>query len=638
MDWSGIGCGFFGDRFEKNCEGVSSRSLQDLPGENEVDGPSKQKMDSKSDDDEVGSRASGECLWELGGMSSGQKSNSHGSLAERMAARAGFNAPRLNTARIRSSNMIPSLSPEIRSPYLTIPPGLSPTSLLESPVFISNSLAQLSPTTGKFPIAQCNNRSSMQISASPDKDKVLLFKDSDSESFVFKHHVEMSSSYFPSVVNKVASVTNHHQSFPRIEVSVQSEPYVPTQKQETAEVHTQNQREFISRAGLIANDNRGNITSDAKPSQPSDDQEEGEGDQRELPSTAAAGALSEDGYNWRKYGQKQVKEIIYKGAHNHPKPPPNRRSVIGSSYPPGSNWRHDDMETASAATEFYDPSTNALVQDGPHFEMVDAIDVSSTMSNNEDEDDQGTHGSVSLGHDDEGDESESKRRKVDASLMEMTGATRAIREPRVVVQTTSEVDILDDGYRWRKYGQKVVKGNPNPRSYYKCTNPGCTVRKHVERASHDLKSVITTYEGKHNHDVPAARSSSHISNGPSGVTSTAAVQALIPRSEPFKARDSMARFDGPSPLNTSGIPGRQSLQSNPRFSFGNNQPGLANLAMAGFGPGQGKLPILPVPSHFGQRRIVDDVKEVPMSESAPSISNGSLYHQILSRLPLGHQL
>lgn len=45
----------------------------------------------------------------------------------------------------------------------------------------------------------------------------------------------------------------------------------------------------------------------------------------------------------------------------------------------------------------------------------------------------------------------------------MSGATRAIREPRVVVQTTSEVDILDDGYRWRKYGQKVVKGNPNPR-------------------------------------------------------------------------------------------------------------------------------------------------------------------------------
>lgn len=45
------------------------------------------------------------------------------------------------------------------------------------------------------------------------------------------------------------------------------------------------------------------------------------------------------------------------------------------------------------------------------------------------------------------------------------------------------------------------------RSYYKCTFTGCPVRKHVERASHDLRAVITTYEGKHNHDVPAARGS-----------------------------------------------------------------------------------------------------------------------------------
>ena len=56
-------------------------------------------------------------------------------------------------------------------------------------------------------------------------------------------------------------------------------------------------------------------------------------------------------------------------------------------------------------------------------------------------------------------------RKIEAYATEMSGASRAIREPRVVVQTTSEVDILDDGYRWRKYGQKVVKGNPNPRLF-----------------------------------------------------------------------------------------------------------------------------------------------------------------------------
>lgn len=50
---------------------------------------------------------------------------------------------------------------------------------------------------------------------------------------------------------------------------------------------------------------------------------------------------------------------------------------------------------------------------------------------------------------------------------------------------------------------------PIYRSYYKCTTPGCNVRKHVERASTDPKAVITTYEGKHNHDVPASKTSSH---------------------------------------------------------------------------------------------------------------------------------
>lgn len=53
------------------------------------------------------------------------------------------------------------------------------------------------------------------------------------------------------------------------------------------------------------------------------------------------------------------------------------------------------------------------------------------------------------------------------------------------------------------------------RSYYKCTSAGCPVRKHVERASQDPKAVITTYEGKHNHDVPTARASSHDTVGPS---------------------------------------------------------------------------------------------------------------------------
>ncbi|KAJ0242616.1 WRKY domain-containing protein [Hirschfeldia incana] len=37
------------------------------------------------------------------------------------------------------------------------------------------------------------------------------------------------------------------------------------------------------------------------------------------------------------------------------------------------------------------------------------------------------------------------------------------REPRVSFVTKTEVEHLEDGYRWRKYGQKAVKNSPYPR-------------------------------------------------------------------------------------------------------------------------------------------------------------------------------
>lgn len=40
---------------------------------------------------------------------------------------------------------------------------------------------------------------------------------------------------------------------------------------------------------------------------------------------------------------------------------------------------------------------------------------------------------------------------------------KKIRKPKHAFQTRSQVDILDDGYRWRKYGQKAVKNNKFPR-------------------------------------------------------------------------------------------------------------------------------------------------------------------------------
>lgn len=40
---------------------------------------------------------------------------------------------------------------------------------------------------------------------------------------------------------------------------------------------------------------------------------------------------------------------------------------------------------------------------------------------------------------------------------------KKIRKGRFAFETRSQVDVLDDGYRWRKYGQKAVKNDKFPR-------------------------------------------------------------------------------------------------------------------------------------------------------------------------------
>lgn len=88
--------------------------------------------------------------------------------------------------------------------------------------------------------------------------------------------------------------------------------------------------------------------------------------------------------------------------------------------PGASDRRHDNLEVTSSApvgSEYCNQPISVLAQNGAHFEIGDAVDASSTFSNDEDEDDQGTHGSVSLGYDGEGDESESKRRFLHNSVL-----------------------------------------------------------------------------------------------------------------------------------------------------------------------------------------------------------------------------
>ncbi|XWS75861.1 hypothetical protein CRYUN_Cryun01aG0128300 [Craigia yunnanensis] len=263
-----------------------------------------------------------------------------------------------------------------------------------------------------------------------------------------------------------------------------------------------------------------------------------------LPGTEGSSPIvhekaSEDGYNWRKYGQKLVKgnefirsyykcthpncqvkkqlershdgkmvNTVYFGQHDHPKPQ-NLPLAVGF--------------VVSVVEERPDKASPTVVKDkslDTHTQMprqIEPRDGSLPLAVAASEDVKGAPLKSNRKQKnvvDSGDDYLiSKQRKKENSNADASPVEKPTSESPMVIKTLSEVDIINDGYRWRKYGQKLVKGNPNPRSYYRCSNPGCPVKKHVERASHDAKLVITTYEGRHDHDLPPTRTVTHNTTG-----------------------------------------------------------------------------------------------------------------------------
>ncbi|KAI3450269.1 hypothetical protein Pfo_006934 [Paulownia fortunei] len=428
-------------------------------------------------------------------------------LGDRIAERTGSGVPKFKSLPPPS---LPISPPSAVSPssWFAIPPGLSPAELLDSPILLSASNILPSPTTGTFPVQAFDWKSNSDRAQLQQKD--IKNEQKNFSDFSFQTQKKPLTSYDMGEPTWGYQEPAKQDGLSSDKANLRSEfNSMQSFSLEIAAVQTNDQ----SSNSFQSEYNQYNQSS----------------------QTIKENRRSDDGYNWRKYGQKHVKgsenprsyykctypncptkkkversldgqitEIVYKGTHNHPKPQSTRRSTSSSSAASASSAVNQSYNTQFSEIPDQSYGSNGMGK----MDSSVATPENSSISVGDDDFEQSSQKSRSGGDEIDEEEPDVKRWKGETETEGISAiGSRAVREPRVVVQTRSDIDILDDGYRWRKYGQKVVKGNPNPRSYYKCTSPGCPVRKHVERASHDPGAVITTYEGKHNHDVPAARGS-----------------------------------------------------------------------------------------------------------------------------------
>eukprot|EP00243_Klebsormidium_subtile_P005334 TRINITY_DN211_c0_g1_i2.p1 TRINITY_DN211_c0_g1~~TRINITY_DN211_c0_g1_i2.p1 ORF type:complete len:631 (+),score=113.09 TRINITY_DN211_c0_g1_i2:81-1973(+) len=386
---------------------------------------------------------------------------------------------------------------------VAIPPNMFSPSMLESPILLQSSQAEPSPTTGTFPLPPFFQGGGPALSSSPRSREQQ--EAASQQGFMFFQNRQARSEQVPSrLMSPLSGQVAHsppQQPIPFFNSSI-SPQYKPSPSRPPP----------ASRPPLRM----------PQPLQVSDPPETMEDFEKP----------SEDGYNWRKYGQKQVKgsqyprsyykcthpgcdvkkkverskdgkvaENVYKGTHTHPMPMPPRRFIQGSpstmvspqaikatqevpfadvrSPGGGSADGLDDSATVEITTEMeirnrIEMLKRELSMAGgvPSLHIPDPPNEPPDLNKGASPLTATPPRSAASSFESGGGTAERKRAAEEGE--EVTQAAkkarlippptgRNAREPKVVVQTTSDVDILDDGFRWRKYGQKQVKDNSHPR-------------------------------------------------------------------------------------------------------------------------------------------------------------------------------
>ncbi|KAG5228261.1 WRKY transcription factor [Salix suchowensis] len=98
----------------------------------------------------------------------------------------------------------------------------------------------------------------------------------------------------------------------------------------------------------------------------------------------------------------------------------------------------------------------------------------------------------------------------DGSVKDNQGYNEASKKRKTTPRCADQVRVstenglegqYDDGYSWRKYGQKDILGTKYPRSYYRCTHrnsQNCWATKQVQRSDEDPTVFEIKYRGTHN--------------------------------------------------------------------------------------------------------------------------------------------